>query len=89
MQTEKSPTVEKTDNAGNSVNLGSGIIRLPSDWGSQSASETDVCLFFLPMPLKIIKQYSSFFFHLCHFISHNGSLRTLFDILRSILVVPK
>ena len=26
------PTVGSTDNAGNSVNLISGIIRLPSDW---------------------------------------------------------
>ena len=26
------PTLESTDNAGNSINLLSGMIRLPSDW---------------------------------------------------------
>ena len=34
-------TLESKDNAGNSVNLISGIIRLPSGWDSLSASETN------------------------------------------------
>ena len=39
------PTLGSTDNAGNSVNLVSGIIRLPAGGISLSASEVDVSFY--------------------------------------------
>ena len=51
MQVEKSQTLGSTDNAGNSVNLVSGIIRFTLGVGFLSASESDD-RFYLPFLVR-------------------------------------
>ena len=46
MQTREIPTLRSTDNAGNSVNLVSGIVRLPSGWDFSVQLETDDRFYF-------------------------------------------
>ena len=74
------PILGSTDNAGNSVKLVSGIIRLPSGWDVSVCIGDQCLLFCLPVTLRIIDNHFS---SLWHFTSNNGHLRTSFSVFRT------
>ena len=58
------------DNAGNEIYQVPALSIDPRGGISRSASETDVCLLFLPMTVKFIKYHSSFLSFMTFYVAY-------------------